>query len=98
MTSAPVEADRNAQCGRALPGLPGPFRERTTGRRSAQCSHHAGIVCRHGYVVDSECVLKSPARDACHPAVRRCPADPHIDREGGAANMAPLFRPRECHL
>jgi hypothetical protein len=21
---------------------------------------HAGIVCRHGYVVDSECVLKSP--------------------------------------
>jgi len=22
---------------------------------------HAAIVCRHGYVVDSECVLKSPA-------------------------------------
>ncbi len=37
--SAPVEAGRNAQCRRALPGLSGPFRQRATGGRSAQRRH-----------------------------------------------------------
>ena len=59
--SAPVDAaemlDVAEHC-RACPGHSGSEQLAAVQRSVAT---HAGIVCRHGYVVDSECVLKSPA-------------------------------------
>lgn len=59
--STPVEAaamlDVAEHC-RACPGHSGNEQLAAVQRSVAT---HAGIVCRHGYVVDSECVLKSPA-------------------------------------
>lgn len=58
--STPVEAaemlDVAEHC-RACPGHSGNQQLAAVQRSVAS---HAGIVCRHGYVVDSECVLKSP--------------------------------------
>ncbi|MBL8271424.1 response regulator [Steroidobacter sp.] len=59
--SAPVEAAEMiavAEHCRNCPGHSGPEQLAAVQRSVAS---HAGIVCRHGYVVDSECVLKSPA-------------------------------------
>lgn len=59
--SAPVEAVEMiavAEHCRNCPGHSGPEQLAAVQRSVAT---HAGIVCRHGYVVDSECVLKSPA-------------------------------------
>jgi hypothetical protein len=59
--NVPVEAsemlDVAEQC-RSCPGHSGNEQLAAVQRSVAT---HAGIVCRHGYVVDSECVLKSPA-------------------------------------
>lgn len=59
--SVPVDAGQMldvAEHCRACPGHSGSEQLAAVQRSVAT---HAGIVCRHGYVVDSECVLKSPA-------------------------------------
>jgi PleD family two-component response regulator len=59
--SAPVDAGEMlnvAEHCRHCPGHSGSEQLATVQRSVAT---HASIVCRHGYVVDSECALKSPA-------------------------------------
>lgn len=59
--SAPVEAGEMLNVAELCRGCPGHSGSEQLAAVQRSVATHAGIVCRHGYVVDSECVLKSPA-------------------------------------
>lgn len=59
--SAPVEAGEMLNVAEHCRGCPGHSGSEQLAAVQRSVATHAGIVCRHGYVVDSECVLKSPA-------------------------------------
>ncbi len=59
--SAPVEAGDMLNVAEHCRGCPGHSGNEQLAAVQRSVATHAGIVCRHGYVVDSECVLKSPA-------------------------------------
>lgn len=59
--SAPVEAAEMLKVAEHCRGCPGHSGNEQLAAVQRSVATHAGIVCRHGYVVDSECVLKSPA-------------------------------------
>ena len=59
--SAPVEATEMLNVAEHCRGCPGHSSNEQLAAVQRSVATHAGIVCRHGYVVDSECVLKSPA-------------------------------------
>lgn len=59
--SAPVEAGEMLNVAEHCRGCPGHSGKEQLAAVQRSVATHAGIVCRHGYVVDSECVLKSPA-------------------------------------
>jgi len=59
--SAPVEAAAMLKVAEHCRGCPGHSGNEQLAAVQRSVATHAGIVCRHGYVVDSECVLKSPA-------------------------------------
>lgn len=59
--SAPVEAGEMINVAEHCRGCPGHSGSEQLAAVQRSVATHAGIVCRHGYVVDSECVLKSPA-------------------------------------
>lgn len=59
--SAPVEAGEMLDVAEHCRGCPGHSGSEQLAAVQRSVATHAGIVCRHGYVVDSECVLKSPA-------------------------------------
>jgi hypothetical protein len=59
--SAPVEAGEMLNVAEHCRDCPGHSGNEQLAAVQRSVATHAGIVCRHGYVVDSECVLKSPA-------------------------------------
>jgi DNA-binding response OmpR family regulator len=59
--SSPVEANEMLNVAEHCRGCPGHSGNEQLAAVQRSVATHAGIVCRHGYVVDSECVLKSPA-------------------------------------
>jgi PleD family two-component response regulator len=58
---APVEASEMLNVAEHCRRCPGRSGNEQLAAVQRSVAAHAGIVCRHGYVVDSECVLKSPA-------------------------------------
>jgi hypothetical protein len=58
---APVEASEMLNVAEHCRRCPGHSGNEQLAAVQRSVATHAGIVCRHGYVVDSECVLKSPA-------------------------------------
>lgn len=58
---APVEAGEMLNVAEHCRGCPGHSGSEQLAAVQRSVATHAGIVCRHGYVVDSECVLKSTA-------------------------------------
>jgi hypothetical protein len=58
---APAEAGEMLAVAEHCRGCPGHSGSEQLAAVQRSVATHAGIVCRHGYVVDSECVLKSPA-------------------------------------
>lgn len=59
--STAVEATEMLNVAEHCRGCPGHSGNEQLAAVQRSVAAHAGIVCRHGYVVDSECVLKSPA-------------------------------------
>jgi PleD family two-component response regulator len=59
--SAPVDAGEMLNVAEHCRHCPGHSGSEQLAAVQRSVATHASIVCRHGYVVDSECVLKSPA-------------------------------------
>lgn len=57
---APVDANEMLNVAEHCRGCPGHSGSEQLAAVQRSVATHAGIVCRHGYVVDSECVLKGP--------------------------------------
>jgi PleD family two-component response regulator len=57
---APVDADEMLKVAEHCRGCPGHSGSEQLAAVQRSVATHTGIVCRHGYVVDNECVLKSP--------------------------------------
>lgn len=62
--SAPVDAGEMLNVAEHCRGCPGHSGSEQLAAVQRSVATHAGLVCRHGYVVDSECVLKSPVAAA----------------------------------
>lgn len=58
--SAPVDAGEMLNVAEHCRGCPGHSGSEQLAAVQRSVVTHASLVCRHGYVVDSECVLKSP--------------------------------------
>jgi two-component system cell cycle response regulator len=59
--SSPVQAGEMLNVAEHCRDCPGHSGNEQLAAVQRSVATHAGIVCRHGYVVDSQCVLKSPA-------------------------------------
>lgn len=71
--SAPVDAGEMLNVAEHCRHCPGHSGSEQLAAVQRSVATHASIVCRHGYVVDSQCVLKSPAlaqATSAHPAAR----------------------------